>query len=82
MSMRATVCPSCEHDLSYPGQAGHECYSRGNWYDDRMNLAMLAYYMFTQGDTAADVAYMLQKPEKYADDWKAAVAAQPGAAGA
>jgi hypothetical protein len=43
-----------------------------NWYDDRRNLALVARYMGERGDTVDDVAYMLEKPEKFADDWAAA----------
>ena len=23
--------PSCDHDLSYPGKPGHECYTYDEW---------------------------------------------------
>lgn len=45
------------------------------WYDDRANLARLAGYMGEQGDTIEDVAYMLEKPWKYEDEWQAAIRA-------
>lgn len=40
------------------------------WHDDRRNLAAVARYMGERGDTVEDVAYMLEKPEKFADDWR------------
>lgn len=43
-----------------------------NWYDDRRNLATVARYMGDRGDSVEDVAYMLEKPEKFEDDWRAA----------
>lgn len=42
------------------------------WYDDRVNLALLARYMEQQGDSASDVVYMLEKPWKFQDDWREA----------
>lgn len=42
------------------------------WYDDRRNLAAVARYMGEQGDSADDVAYMLEKPQKFGDEWQAA----------
>lgn len=44
--------------------------SAGNWYDDRRNLAAVARRMGEQGDSVDDVAYMLERPEKYADEWQ------------
>lgn len=41
------------------------------WYDDRHNLAAVARYMGEQGDSVGDVAYMLERPEKFGDEWKA-----------
>ena len=43
-----------------------------NWYDDRANLARLARHMGEQGDTVEDVAYMLEKPQKFEDEWRRA----------
>jgi hypothetical protein len=40
------------------------------WYDDRRNLAAVARHMGERGDTVDDVAYMLEKPEKFEDDWE------------
>lgn len=40
------------------------------WYDDRRHLAAVARYMGERGDTVDDVAYMLERPEKYGDDWQ------------
>lgn len=31
--MIRSSCPSCDHDLSYPGKPGHECYSHEEWLD-------------------------------------------------
>lgn len=42
-----------------------------NWHEDRHNLAAVARYMGERGDTVDDVAYMIEKPEKFADDWRA-----------
>ena len=40
------------------------------WYDDRRNLAAVARHMGERGDSVDDVAYMLEKPQKFADDWQ------------
>lgn len=40
------------------------------WHEDRRNLAAVARYMGERGDSVDDVAYMLERPEKYADDWQ------------
>lgn len=32
---RPDGCPSCDHDLSYPGQPGHECYTYAEWHERR-----------------------------------------------
>lgn len=40
------------------------------WYDDRRNLAAVARQMGERGDTVDDVAYMLEKPEKFTDEWR------------
>lgn len=40
------------------------------WYDDRRNLAAVARYMNEQGDSAAEVTYMLEKPWKFEEDWR------------
>lgn len=40
------------------------------WHDDRCNPAALARYMGERGDSVDDVAYMLEKPEEYEDDWR------------
>lgn len=44
-----------------------------NWYDDRVNLAAVARRMGQQGDGVDDVAYMLEKPWKFEDEWLAAL---------
>jgi hypothetical protein len=44
----------------------------GEWYDDHRNLAAVARRMGEQGDTIEDVAYMLEKPWKFEDDWRRA----------
>lgn len=41
-----------------------------DWYEDRNNLAAVARYMGERGDTVEDVAYMLEKPQKFEDDWR------------
>lgn len=44
---------------------------RGEWYDDRLNLAQLARYMEQQDDsTCDDVVYMLEKPWKFEEEWR------------
>ena len=40
------------------------------WYDDRRNLAAVARHMGDRGDTVEDVVYMLEKPQKFEDDWR------------
>lgn len=40
------------------------------WYEDRRNLASVARYMGERGDSVDDVAYMLEKPHKFEDDWR------------
>jgi hypothetical protein len=42
-----------------------------NWYDDHANLAALARHMLDQGDSE-NIPYMLEKPWKYQDEWRAA----------
>lgn len=42
------------------------------WYDDRRNLAVVARWMGEQGDTADEIAYMLEKPWKFEDEWRRA----------
>lgn len=39
------------------------------WHEDRLNLAAVARHMGERGDTVEDVAYMLEKPWKFLDDW-------------
>lgn len=39
------------------------------WHEIRLNLAAVARHMAERGDTAEDVAYMLEKPHKYNDEW-------------
>jgi hypothetical protein len=40
------------------------------WYDDRTNLAAVARHMGERGDGVEDVAYMIEKPWKFEDDWQ------------
>lgn len=42
------------------------------WYDERRNLATVAHWMGEQGETVEDVAYMLEKPWKFEDEWRRA----------
>ncbi len=42
------------------------------WHEDRDNLARLARWMGEQGDGVDEVAYMLEKPWKFDDDWRRA----------
>jgi hypothetical protein len=42
------------------------------WYDDHRNLALVARWMGERGDTAEDIAYMIEKPQKFEDEWRRA----------
>ena len=42
------------------------------WWEDHDNLAILAKAMADEGDTTGDIVYMLEKPWKYAEEWRAA----------
>lgn len=46
-----------------------------NWWDDHANLALTASFMDSQGGYSIpeDIIYMLEKPWKYDDEYKAAV---------
>lgn len=54
-------CPTCDRDLWYP-----------EWYEDHQNLARVARHMGEQGDSVENVAYMLEKPWKFEDEWRRA----------
>lgn len=32
-------CPSCDHDLSYPGSPGHDCYTYEQWAENKRRAA-------------------------------------------
>lgn len=48
--------------------------SAGKWYEDHHNLAILARHMIEEGDDAAAILYMLEKPWKYEAEFQAALA--------
>lgn len=39
------------------------------WYDDHRNIASLASWMADQGRTAHEVAYMVEKPWKFDEEY-------------
>jgi len=45
------------------------------WYAIHDNIVLLAHYLADRGDDAKDVAYAIEKPHKYEDEYNAARAA-------
>lgn len=60
---------SCNDSNPYRGGDTHPIV-RQEWYYDRRNLAAVVRLMGERGDTVEDVADMLERPERFADDWR------------
>lgn len=45
------------------------------WWNDHNNLALVAQHMMDNGDGPESIVYMLSKPWKYEDEYRAAMAA-------
>lgn len=42
------------------------------WYDEHSNLVLLAHYLADQGENADTVAYAMEKPWKFEDEFNKA----------
>jgi hypothetical protein len=42
----------------------------GAWWENRENILQLAFYMASIGSNGWEVAYMIEKPWNYREEWK------------